>query len=230
MSGKRISKKELKEDAFVSAAFETSHFIKENLTKIILGTVSLFIVVGGIWLYVNYRAERKAESSLALFKAENVYMNGNFAVAATDFDKVAEEYSGTVEGDKAVFFAGDSYFKAGQYDMAKERFEQARKELSASSPLMVNCVVGLAAVAEQQGDTDKAVELYREALEMCNEDYQKVIVMGDLSRALASAGKNDEAIKVMDEIVEKFPENPRTPLIKEYRAELKARMTAGGQG
>lgn len=230
MSRKRITKKELKEDAFVSAAFETSHFIKENMTRIVLGIVGLLVLTGGIWLYVNYRTERKAEASLALFRAEAVYMNGNFALAATEFDRVAEDYSGTVEGAKAVFFAGDSYFKAGRFDMARERFEQARRELPQRSPLMINCVNGLAAVAEQLADHDRAIELYREALGLCRYDYERVIVLGGLSRALEAAGRNEEALKVMDEIVEKYPRNPRTPLIREYRAELRARMTAGGQG
>lgn len=230
MSKSRITKKELKEDAFVTAAFEASHFLKENLLKIVLGAAGLIVLAGGIWLYVNYRSERIAEASLEFFKVESTYISGNFAVAATDFDRVAQEYSGTPAAAKAVFFAGDAYFKAGQYDQAKERFETARKKLKSSDPLKVNSVAGLAAVAEQQGDNAKAVELYREALAIARFDYEKVILMGDLSRALEAGGNNDEALKIMDEIVEKFPDHPRTPLIKEHRAELRARMQAGANG
>ena len=91
-------------------------------------------------------------------------------------------------------------------------------------------LAGLAAVAEQQGDPAKAAEIFREALALARYDYEKVILMGDLSRALEAGGANDEALKVMDEIVEKFPEHPRTPLIKEHRAELRARMQAGTNG
>ncbi len=230
MSKTRITKKELKEDAFVTAAFEASHFLKENLLKIVLGAAGLIVLAGGIWLYVNYRSERITEASLEFFKVESTYISGNFALAATDFDRVAQEYSGTPTAAKAVFFAGDSYFKAGQYDQAKERFETARKRLKSSDPLKVNSVAGLAAVAEQQGDNAKAVELFREALAMARYDYEKVILMGDLSRALEAAGNNDEALKVMDEIVEKFPDHPRTPLIKEHRAELRARMQTAAKG
>jgi len=230
MSKSRITKKELKEDAFVTAAFEAGHFFKENMLKIILGAVGLLVVVGGGWLYVNYRSERISEASLELFKAEAVYMGGNFAVAATDFDKVAEDYSGTPSASKALFFAGDSYYKAGQYDQAKERFEKARKKLSSSDPLKLNSVAGLAAVSEQQGDPAKAVEIYREALAIAHFDYEKVILMGDLSRALEAGGQTDEALKVMDEIVEQFPDSPRTPLIKEHLAELKARLQSGQKG
>ncbi|MCE5269770.1 tetratricopeptide repeat protein [bacterium] len=230
MSKSRITKKELKEDAFVTAAFEAGHFFKENMLKIVLGAVGLLVLVGGSWLYVNYRSERITEASLELFKAESIYMGGNFAVAATDFDRVADDYSGTPSAAKALFFAGDSYYKAGQYDQAKERFEKARKQLSNSDPLKLNSVAGLAAVAEQQGDPAAAAGIYREAVGLAHFDYEKVILMGDLSRALEVGGQTDEALKVMDEIVEKYPDSPRTPLIKEHRAEVRARMQSGQKG
>jgi TolA-binding protein len=229
MPTKRISKKHLKEDAFVSATFEVGHFLRENQTRLLLGAGGLFVTVFLVWFYFNYRTDRQQEASLALFKAEAVFMNGDFAVAAADFDKVTQDFSGTRPGEKAIFFAGDSYFKAGQYEQALSRFDDCRKELPQSDPLMVNCIVGQGAVQEQLGNRDKAIEFYNEALKRSKYEYQKVSIMTDLARALTAAGKDQEAIAVMDSLVARYPDNPQTQQVAETLAELKARAAAKGK-
>ena len=226
MGRKRITKKKLKEDAFVSASFEAGHFVQEHLTRMIAGVVGFLILGGMVWMYINYRGERANEAGLALFKAQNIYMNGQYALAASDFERVAEDYSGTVAGDKAVFFAGESHYKAGDLNQALSYFEQCREKLSRDNPLLLNAVIGQAAAYEQLEDFDKSIEFYTEALEMADYDYQKLEIMDSLSRVMSMAGRNREALEVMDRIIENYPDSPITGLIIERKAELLARYFA----
>ena len=230
MGRKRISKKKLKEDAFVSSAFETGHYIQEHLTKIVLSIVGAIALAGMVWLFVNYRLERAEAASLTLFQAQSLYMNGQFSLAAADFERLADDYSGTPEADKAIFFTGDSYFKAGEYDQALEWFERCREELSADDPLMVNCLVGLAATHEQLKNMDQAIGFFRQAIEIADYDYQKIEIMRDFSFALTAAGKNEEALELMERIIADYPDNPRTGEITELKAEMLARATATAEG
>ena len=223
MSRKRITKKQLKEDAFVSATFEAGHFIQEHLTKLILGTVGVLALAGVVWLFINYRFERRQDASLAMFKAEGLYMNGQFALAAADFEKLIGDYSGTEQARKAEFFAGDSRFKAAEYDQALTHFQKCREEMSHADPLWINCLVGLAATYEEQKNLQQAVDTYREALQAATYDYQKIEIMSDLSRVLAMDGRNEEALQVMDQAIKDYPDNPRTGEIIELRAELVAK-------
>lgn len=229
MGRKRITKKQLKEDAFVSATFEAGHFIQEHLTKLILGTVGALALIGAVWLFINYRFERRQDASLAMFKAQGLYMNGQFALAASDFEKLISDYSGTEQARKALFFAGDSRFKAGEYDQALTHFQKCREEMSHADPLMLNCLVGLAATYEEQKNLQQAAETYREALEAAAYDYQKIEIMSDLSRVLAMDGRNDEALQVMDQIIKDYPDNPRTGEIIELRAELAAKAAGAAK-
>jgi len=230
MGRKRISKKKLKEDAFVSTAFEAGHFIQENLTRIILSIVGVIALAGLVWLFVNYRLERAEAASLALFRAEALYLNAQYSLAAADFEKLAEDYSGTPEAEKAVFFAGDSYYKAGEYDQALKLFGQCRDMLPADHPLMVNCLVGLAATNEQLKNMDQAIEFYRQALETAVYDYQRIEIMKDCSRALSAVGRDEEAVELLERIITDYPDNPRTGEIIERKAELLAQSTAAAQG
>ncbi|MBN2289066.1 MAG: tetratricopeptide repeat protein [Candidatus Glassbacteria bacterium] len=226
MGRKRITKKKLKEDAFVSATFEAGHFIQENLTRLVMGVVGVLVLIAMVWMYFNYRREQVNEAELALFKAQGLYLNGQFALAASDFERVAEEYSGTAAGDKALFFAGDAHYNAGDLNQALTRFEECREKLAGDNPLMLNAVIGQAAVYEQMEDLDKAAAHYGEALKMAVYDYQKIEVMDALSRVLAMEGKNEEALEMMDRIIEDYPDNPRTGSIVERKAELLARFYA----
>ena len=223
MSKKRITKKKLKEDAFVSATFEAGHFVQENLTSIILGIAGFIVAIGIIWMYTNYSSERSNEAGLAMFKAQNLYINGQYALAASDFERVSEEYSGTDAGEKAVFYAGDSHFKAGDLNQALTFFERCRDELSEDDPLMLNAIVGQAAVYEELKDFEKSIQYYQEALELAVYDYQKIEILDALSRVMALAGRNREALEMMDRIIENYPDNPRTGTVTERKAEMLAR-------
>ena len=223
MGRKRITKKKLKEDAFVSATFEASHFVQEHLTRIILGVVGFLVLVGMVWVYTNYRRELAGEAKLALFKAQGLYLNGQYALAASDFERVAEEFSGTVDADKAVFFSGDSHYKAGDLDLALTRFEECRETFSRDDPLLLNAVIGQAAVYEELEEYDKSLEAYREAFELAAYDYQKMMVKNGMSRVLAMAGRNQEALEAMDWIIETYPDSPNTGTVIERKAELLAR-------
>ncbi|MEA1996520.1 MAG: tetratricopeptide repeat protein [Gemmatimonadota bacterium] len=223
MGRKRITKKQLKEDAFVSTAFEASHYIQENLTSIILSIVGVIALAGVVFLFINYRTQQANESALAMFKADGLYMNGQYALAAADFEKVAEDFSGSTVANKAVFFAGDSYYKAGEYEQALARFEQCREELSGDDPLMVNCLVGLAASYEGLENLEKAIELYREAIQAAEYDFQKIEISRTLSIALEAAGKNREAVETLDRIIQDYPDNSFSGEITELRAEFAAK-------
>jgi tetratricopeptide (TPR) repeat protein len=226
MGKKRITKKKLKEDAFVSATFEAGHFVQENVTSIILGIVGIIVAISMIWMYTNYRGQRGNEAELALFKAQNLYINGQYALAASDFERVSEEYSGTDAGKKAVFFAGDSHFKAGDLNQALTTFEKCRDKLSGDAPLMLNATVGQAAVYEELKDFDKSIQYYQEALETAVYDYQKLEILDAMSRVMAMAGRNQEALEMMERIIQDYPDNPRTGKVIEQKAEMLARYFA----
>lgn len=226
MSSKRISKKELKEDAFVTGAFEASHYIQEHMGKIIGSIVGALVLAGVVWMYVNFRAETRAEASLAMFKAEGLYINGQYALAATDFEKLAEDYSGTEQGVKAVYFAADSYFNSGDYDRAMELYTRFRDDNSRKNPLMVNAIVGIGACHEQFDEFPQAVEAYREALGLAEFEFQKIEILAAISRTHRQAGQVDEAIAALNEIIDTWPDNPRSGEFIEIRAELQAAKQA----
>lgn len=227
MSRKRLSKKELKEDAFVSGAFEASHYIQEHMSKIVGGIIAVLVLVGLGWMYVNFRAETRADAAVAMFRAEGMYLNRQYALAAADFEDIADDYSGTVHGNKALYFAADSYYNSGDYDRAMELFNEYLDENGADDPLGINCLVGIGACHEQFEEYPEALESYRSGLELSEYDFQKIEIMASISRVHRLTGDTEQAIAALDEIIEGYPDNRRNGEFIEIRAELKAQLAAG---
>ena len=226
MGRKRITKKQLKEDVFVTATFEASHYLQEHKNKIIGVSVAAVALVGLAWMFISHRTEQREQASLALFKAEVMYINGQFQLSATDFENLANEYSGTVEAEKALYLAGDSFFKSGDFDRALELFNRCREDMSSGDPLMVNVFTGIGACHEQQEDYAQAEQFYRQAERAAEYDFQKVETLSSLSRVLRLAGREAEAIDVLTSIIDQFPDNPRRGEFIELRAELRAKSPA----
>ncbi len=227
MSSKRISKKELKEDAFVSGAFEASHFIQEHLSKIIGSIVGVLLLLGLGWMYLNFRTETRADAAVAMFKAEGLYLNRQYALAASDFENIADDYSGTDQGNKSVYFAAESYFNAGDFDRAMELYNRFMDDNGRDEPLMVNVLVGIGACHEQFEEYSQAVESYNKALGSAPFEFQKIEVLSCLSRAYRLAGQQEEAIATLSRIIETYPDNPRNGEFIEIRAELQAAKQNG---
>ena len=223
----KISKKQLKEDAFVSATFEAGQYLKDHMTQIIFGVVGVFVVIGIVWMVINSRTERFEQSGLAYFRAQTLYVNGQYALAASDFDRLSDEYSGTAHADKATYFAGDSYFKSGQYDQALLRFESAVDNLSEDDLLYINALIGEAAVYEQRENYEFALEYLNKALDASSYDFQKLEIMMSIARVQNLQGNKDQAIATYDKIIEDYPDAQRTMMAKELRAEIKASMVRG---
>ncbi len=227
MGSKRISKKELKEDAFVSGAFEASHYIQEHLSKIIGGIIGGLVLMGLVWMYVNFRTETRADAAVAMFRTEGLYLNRQFSLAAVDFENIADDYSGTVQGNKAVYFAADSYYNAGDYDRALELFSRFIGDNGSDEPLMVNVLVGIGACREQFEEYPQAIESYNQALESALFEFQKIEVLSCISRAYRLSGDNEQAIATLNRIIDTYPDNPRNGEFIEIRAELRAANQAG---
>ena len=177
-------------------------------------------------MYINFRAETRADAALSMFKAEGLYVNQQYALAATDFENLAEDFSGTEQGRKAVYFAADCYFYSGDFDRAMEFYTRFRDDNSDSAPMMVNALVGIAACHEQFEEYPQAVETYRMALDMAEYDYQKIEILASISRVHRTAGQTNEAIATLNEIIDTWPENPRNGEFIQIRAELEAAKQA----
>ncbi len=236
--GRRLTRKQIKQDQFVSFVDRGMHWINQNWRQagIGLGVVAVAALVW--WGGTAYLGSRQASASQAMARALEIYQSPVGSGAAAN---------------ATVKFATDTE----RLDAAQEAFE-AIKSRYWLTPQARMAKLFLARVAADRGDQARAVQLLTEIASKKSDDPIVRLAMLDLVRlrvargeglqlvaqleAMAAGkdarlprdaalyqlaqiwdreGKREEAGKLYRKLVEDFPDSP-------YRLEAQQRLASGG--
>jgi tetratricopeptide (TPR) repeat protein len=203
-------------------------FWEKNNKNITYISIALIILIGG---YLGYKyliqvpTEKKAQDEI--FKAEmnfrsdslQLALNGNNSTPG--FLKVIKNYGGTPSGNLAKLYAGECYLQLGEFKKSIEQLESFNSGGAKQVEAKVQGMLG-DANAELKNNA-KAIEYYQKAGSIFESDVN--LSSEYLFRAgmlLEIEGKNAEAIKLYQQIKEKFPRTERGYSIDKYLARLGA--------
>lgn len=201
-------------------------FWEKNNKNITYISIALIILIGG---YLGYKyliqvpTEKKAQDEI--FKAEmnfrsdslQLALNGNNSTPG--FLKVIKNYGGTPSGNLAKLYAGECYLQLGEFKKSIEQLESFNSGGAKQVEAKVQGMLG-DANAELKNNA-KAIEYYQKAGSIFESDVN--LSSEYLFRAgmlLEIEGKNAEAIKLYQQIKEKFPRTERGYSIDKYLARL----------
>jgi tetratricopeptide (TPR) repeat protein len=201
-------------------------FWEKNNKNITYISIALIILIGG---YLGYKyliqvpTEKKAQDEI--FKAEmnfrsdslQLALNGNNSTPG--FLKVIKNYGGTPSGNLAKLYAGECYLQLGEFKKSIEQLESFNSGGAKQVEAKVKGMLG-DANAELKNNA-KAIEYYQKAGSIFESDVN--LSSEYLFRAgmlLEIEGKNAEAIKLYQQIKEKFPRTERGYSIDKYLARL----------
>ena len=199
------------DQAFSTNALDKStQFIEKN-KKIFIGVlIGIIVVIAGIYSYVNFISKPRAEkASYLLSKGQNYFAAGNFDVALngdnTDFRgflNLANLYAGLSYAQKGD--AKDALTYLDKYDEKGDRL---------ISPAVVsargNCYA-------QLGQIDKAISLLKKAAAEADNNSLSPIFLIQAGELLESQNKTDEALKLYQEVKQKYPKAPYAESIDKY--------------
>jgi len=201
-------------------------FWEKNNKSVTYIFLALIIVIGG---YLGYKyliqvpTEKKAQDEI--FKAEMNFRNDSLQLALNGnnstpgFLKVIKNYGGTPSGNLAKLYAGECYLQLGEFKKSIEQLESFNAGGAKQVEAKVQGMIG-DAYAELKLN-EKAITHYRNAGSIFESDLN--LSSEYLFRAgllLEIEGKNADAIKVYQEIKEKFPRTERGYSIDKYLARL----------
>jgi len=201
-------------------------FWEKNNKNITYISIALIILIGG---YLGYKyliqvpTEKKAQDEI--YKAEmnfrsdslQLALNGNNSTPG--FLKVIKNYGGTPSGNLAKLYAGECYLQLGEFKKSIEQLESFNSGGAKQVEAKVQGMLG-DANAELKNNA-KAIEYYQKAGSIFESDVN--LSSEYLFRAgmlLEIEGKNVEAIKLYQQIKEKFPRTERGYSIDKYLARL----------
>ncbi|MEO8097462.1 MAG: tetratricopeptide repeat protein [Acidobacteriota bacterium] len=212
-----LSRKDLKKDTF---ALEVGHGVeyvtthKSQVARYGILVLVILLAAGGYYIYSTRQA---AARELALAQTQRINgatvgaaaavpPNLNFATQeekdkalTAAYQKMAEDYRGSVEGTIAQLYLAAAKMDKGEADAAIPMYQQVID--NAPAPFVSVAKMALGQVLYGKGKTDEGVKLLQSVIDSPTEFVSKEEATLTLGRLLARA-KPDEARKLLDPLVQ----------------------------
>ena len=182
---------------------KTEAFFEKNKKAIIIAVVAIIVIVVGAILFNNYYLEPRAnEASTELAKSQELFDQQQYDKALVGFQKVASDYSSTEAGNLAQLYIGLCQAQQGKWQEAVNALESfSSKGDQMISPAAEGALGNAYANLKQ---LDKAVEHLKKAAKMADNNSLSPTFLIQAGEILESQGKKDEALKLYQEVKEKY--------------------------
>ena len=206
---------------------QSEAFFLKYKKAIIAFVIALVVIIAGIVLYQTYiSGPREDKASTAIAKGQDYFAASDYQKAlngdSTSFKGfvfLAKDYSGTKAGNLANLYAGLCYAKLDRWQEAAdylEKFDGGDDQMI--SPAAVGALGNAYAHLNQ---LDKAVSNLKKAAEMADNNSLSPTFLIQAGEILESQGKKAEALKLYQQIKEKYFNSMQYQTIDQYIERVK---------
>jgi predicted negative regulator of RcsB-dependent stress response len=190
-------------EAMEQQVTKTEAFFEKNKKAIIICVVAIIAIVVLAILAKNYYFEPRAnEASTELAKSQDLFQQEQYDKALAGFQKVAADYSSTDAGNLAQLYIGLCQANLGKWQEAVNALESfSGKDDQMITPAAEGALGNAYANLNQ---LDKAVEHLKKAASMADNNSLSPTFLIQAGEILESQGKKDEALKLYQEVKEKY--------------------------
>lgn len=184
--------------------------------QILIAVAAVIVIIGGWVVYTTFiSGPREDKAATALAKAQDAFQQNDITLALNGnktqegFLAIADNYGGTKSANLASAYAGLCYAQTGKWKEAVSALEDFdTKDDALISPAMT---AALGNAYAHTGDIDKAIKKLLKAADMADDAAADGVnntiaptYRVQAARLLESQGKADEALKVYQEVKEKY--------------------------
>ena len=196
-------------------ATKAEAFFEKYKKAIMIGVIALIVIVVGAILFNNYYlVPRENEASTELGKYQELFDSEQYEKALAGFQKVANDYGTTDAGNLAQLYIGLCQANLGKWQEAVNALESfSGKGDAMVSPAAEGALGNAYANLKQY---DKAVEHLKKAAAMADNNALSPTFLIQAGEILESQGKKDEALKLYQEVKEKYFNSMQYQVIDKY--------------
>jgi tetratricopeptide (TPR) repeat protein len=223
MGTRKITRKEMKQDEFVSTVGRITMWVEEHLIALLWGAAAVLAVVALGYAVISWRTNRAMEAHGALSVVVETYgspvgsavpENPGQATFTTEEDKfrtvmaladgVIQNHGSTDAGQIARLYRGLAAFELDENEEARADLE-AFLAANPSHFLAPQVRRKLAEMDELAGNLDQACEAFRQLSQQASPVLPEELSLLDLARCLAANGEREESTATYQRILDDFP-------------------------
>ena len=208
---KKISKRELKQDALIKTYVKATSFYEEYKRYLNIGVTTLVVLIIATVFYVNNRNTNNEQAMTELGKVYQYYDNARYQVAIDGIpeqnirglESIVGDYGSTPSGELARFYLANALFQLERYDDALDMFDEF--DPGGDQLLTVSRLSGIAGCYESLQDYGKAAEFFEKAATQYSDDLNAAENMNNAARNFAQAGDKERALTLYRELKKQYP-------------------------
>ena len=199
---------------------KTEAFFEKNKRAIMVTVIAVIaVVVCAILLNTYYFQPRQEKASTELAKAQELFVQDQYDKALPLFQKVLDEYSSTDAGNLAQLYIGICQANLGKWQEAVNALEGfSGKKDQMITPAAEGALGNAYANLKQ---LDKAVEHLKMAASMADNNSLSPTFLIQAGEILESQGKKEEALKLYQEVKDKYFNSMQYQTIDAYIERVK---------
>ncbi|HSB71133.1 MAG TPA: tetratricopeptide repeat protein, partial [Candidatus Methylomirabilis sp.] len=206
-----ISKQEIRRNPLAEWIGLVVRFVGGHRNLVMAVLVGFAIVAAGGSAYMWYASRQEREASVALAEAQASLRGDkpgatvNLDAAMPRFRAVSERYRGTESGEEASIRLGNLQFENGRLDEARTTFDEYLK-VYPRGRFVLMAGLGKAYAQEAKGDLQGAAQTLSDLVAKPDDGPLAGEAYSTLGRIYESLKKPDDAMRVYNQIVERFPQ------------------------
>lgn len=206
---------------------QTEQFLEQNYKPLLYTLLAAVVVVGIFWLLRLYVTNQNKEAQSQMFTAEQYFGQDSLRLALygdgnnLGFVDIAKEYGRTRSGKLANFYAGACLVHLGQFEEAIGYLNKYTLKDEILAP-EAKGLIGDANV--EMGNSASGIKYYLEAASMADNSFHSPIYLMKAGMLYELDGKYADALKLYQEIQDKYPESNEGRSIDKYIARVKMHL------
>jgi len=203
----RITKKEIKEDKFVTFTFKLNEWIREHLNQVLMVGGGVILVGVIVFFVISSKSKREENAADLLGKAGMELQTGELGTAVSDLQKVINQYGSTESAKRATFLLASAYYYAKDYNQAQSFFEKSLDKYKNEPNMAASAQAGIADCYMQRGSFLLAGDNYVKAVSMDPRGFLSPQYLLKAADAYIRAGQNDKTREMLNRLIKEYPDS-----------------------
>lgn len=197
----KMTKRQMKEDPLVTAAFHATELWERHGTKILIGVGA--VVVVGLLAFFMAQARSRAEQKAAgdLMRASMAVSQGDYASAAPMLREIIDNAQGTDAARTAMLYLGDSFLAQKRASEAVEWYQKFLAKAGGDRERQWIGNLALATAYEDQGKFAEGAAAYAAAYGRAATDNERGRAKLSQARCFLRSGQTDKALQAYQEVL-----------------------------